>query len=97
MMRAFRDQRDAIPVMHASEVKILDLLMREPDMENSELAPRVKLSYGRVKNVMTGLLNKFGVSNRHQLVYEAKRRGYFPGMPLEKLYQYTGVQRTRQA
>ncbi|WP_338846200.1 response regulator transcription factor [Massilia sp. W12] len=90
MLRAFRDQRDAIPLLHASEIRVLDLLLREPDLENMEVAQRVKLSYGRVKNLMTELFAKFGVSRRHQLVFEAQRRGYFPGMPLDKLYQFYG-------
>ncbi len=88
IMQVFRDQQEIIPLMHKREVAVLNELLADPDIENVEIAQRVSLSYGRVKNLLTELYAKFGVTRRHQLVNEARRRGYYPGMPVEQVHQY---------
>ncbi|WP_338845413.1 response regulator transcription factor [Massilia sp. W12] len=77
---ALREPRNIVPQLSEREVRLLDMMLAEPMPSNEDMAKRLFISIGRVKNCLTDLYAKFNVQSRHALVAEARRRGYFIGM-----------------
>ncbi|WP_338845945.1 response regulator transcription factor [Massilia sp. W12] len=80
LSQVLREPKNMVPYLSEREVMLLDMLLKQPMPSNEEMAAVLLISTGRVKNCLTELYSKFNVENRHALVDEARRRGYFPGM-----------------
>lgn len=80
LAQVIQESENVIPHLTERETKILNLLVNEPTPSNDSIAQALFVSPGRIKNCLTSLFEKFAVSNRHALLQEAKRRGYFTGM-----------------
>jgi DNA-binding NarL/FixJ family response regulator len=74
---------DEIPPLSKREIAVLHKMVEEPDITNAELENAENICGGRIKGVVSSLLDKFKVKgHRNKLAAEAKRRGYFPGIQL---------------
>ncbi len=80
LAQALREPRNMVPYLSEREVLLLDMLLTQPMPGNEDMARKLQISTGRVKNCLTDLYAKFHVESRHALVEEARRRGYFSGM-----------------
>ncbi len=80
LAQALREPRNMVPFLSEREILLLDMLLTQPMPGNEEMAGKLRISTGRVKNCLTDLYAKFDVDSRHALVEEARRRGYFPGI-----------------
>ncbi len=69
-----------IPKLGKSEKRLLDYFIFHADLTNDQIGKNLCLSEGRIRNNMTGLMRRFGVKGRLNLVKEANLRGYFPGI-----------------
>lgn len=67
-----------IPHLSKSERRLLDYFILHRNQTNFEIAEKMCLSEGRIRNCMTTLLRKFDVKRRSDLATEAELRGYFP-------------------
>ena len=82
---------DAYPPLKLTnrQARVLNILYRDPMPDTPAIAKELKLSLGRVSNILTELYVLFGVSDeqrgdRYALLHEAKKRGYNPFAPLPK-------------
>ncbi|WP_338845622.1 response regulator [Massilia sp. W12] len=80
LSQALLEPRNLLPYLSDREMLILDLLLQQPMPSNEEMASKIGISTGRVKNCLTEIYSKFKVIGRHALAEEARRRGYFPGI-----------------
>ena len=85
VLRILHDPGEALPNLTKGELKVLEQLMHSPMPSNDEIAATLFISPGRVKNILTALFLKFNVEKRQDLLQEARRRGYFPGMHTARL------------
>jgi ATP/maltotriose-dependent transcriptional regulator MalT len=58
------------------EVEVLDLVLK--GASNQEIAEHLSISYHTVKNHMTNILQKLGVSDRAQAIAKIYQMGYLP-------------------
>ena len=73
-----------IPKLTKGEMLLLDYFIFHADQTNEEIGKNLCLSEGRIRNKMTSLMRKFGVTGRFNLIKEAGLRGYFPGIDTTK-------------
>lgn len=69
---------DPLPELDSTEIKVLDVLIAGPSESNATIAATIHRSESLVKNTLTDLYQKFDIKGRHNLVIEARRRGYLP-------------------
>lgn len=93
VLRILHDPGEALPNLTKGELKVLEQLMRSPMPSNDEIATNICVSPGRVKNILTALFLKFQVERRQDLLQEARRRGYFPGMHTARLVGFKATSR----
>ena len=73
-----------IPKLTSGEMRLLDYFIFHSDQTNFELAEKLCLSEGRIRNMMTSLMRKFKAKGRFNLIKEVGLRGYFPGINTTK-------------
>ena len=67
-----------LPNLGWREIELIDLTIENPNVTLEELAEKIILSKGRIKNIFQTLYRKFNVHKRGQLLVELKRLGYRP-------------------
>jgi DNA-binding NarL/FixJ family response regulator len=70
----------SIPRLAPRVQSVLAYMMRHPFCDNYEISDALHVSVSRVKSCLTELYYQYQVSGRHELVSEAKRRGYYPAL-----------------
>ena len=80
MNEVMSEMHTSVPNLNSKQVEILNCLFAVPMPNNDEIALTLKVSPGRIKNILTQTFVKFGVKSRHALLHEARRVGYFPNM-----------------
>lgn len=74
---------DEIPPLTKREISVLHRIMETPNITNIELVALEDVCEGRIKGVVSDLLDKFKIKAcRDKLPAEAKRRGYYAGIEL---------------
>lgn len=73
-----------LPELNNTCRKILKQLLENPDISNKELTEEISGSLSLVKYSIRIMLGVFACKTRHQLVNEARRRGYRPDLQLAK-------------
>jgi DNA-binding NarL/FixJ family response regulator len=75
---------DELPELNNSCRKILARLMEDPALSNHEISQKINVSLSLVKHSNRVMFDLFDCKTRHQLVNEARRRGYRPDLQLAK-------------
>lgn len=70
----------AIPRLAPRVQSVLAYMMRHPFCDNDEIANALHVSVSRVKSCLSELYYQYQVPGRHELVCEARRRGYYPAL-----------------
>ena len=74
--RSFEHGPESRTSLSPREMEILELICQ--GTPNKEIARRLGISYQTVKNHVTSVLHKLGVSDRTQAVLYAFKHGWFP-------------------
>ncbi len=74
----FNDDNDRLPHLSPGEQKLLERITLLPEHPNVALAESLHISVGTLKNRLSKLYGKFQVPSKHELIEEARRRGYRP-------------------
>ncbi len=69
---------DKRPPLTAREITILNQLLPDSTKSTKAIADTLHITAGTIKKALTELFLKFGVKDRHHLVAEARRLGYYP-------------------
>jgi DNA-binding NarL/FixJ family response regulator len=67
-----------IPYLSDKQESVLSMMMRNPAMKPTLIAPKICLSIGRTRNLIAQLKKKFNVVENCELIAEASRRGFYP-------------------